>query len=279
MANIESSGRGKRCRTVWVSDVHLGTRACQAEALLAFLDAHPCERLYLVGDIFDGWKLGRGWYWSEAQSRLVLRILDCVLRGTDVIYVPGNHDHALRTLGRILLAGVRVKPHLVHELADGRRALVLHGDQFDGIVSQHRFLANLGDRLYTLALAANRTLNAVLNAFGCRPRSFSGYLKQRVKDACNYVSDFEERVGREAARWGVDVVICGHIHKAEMRRVGNVLYVNDGDWVESCTGLVETQDGALELYAWSGGRERLLAVEHPVAAPRSMAEQELALAF
>ena len=272
-----SHGETKRFRTVWVSDVHLGTRACQAEALAAFLDAHPAERLYLVGDILDGWKLGRGWTWTEAQTRLVQRLLEAVQRGTDVVYVPGNHDEALRRFGRMVLAGVRDKPQVVHELADGRRALVLHGDQFDGIVARHRLLAAAGDRLYGLALGLNQIVNAGLLLLGLQPRSLSSFLKQRVKRALNYAAGFEEAVALEAARWGVDAVICGHIHKAEMRRIGGVLYANDGDWVESCTALVESFEGELTLVAWDGGRARVLASEPPARSAQPCALPALAL--
>jgi len=256
-------GPQKRCRTVWVSDVHLGTRSCQAEALVEFLDAYPCERLYLVGDILDGWRLGRGWKWTDAQTRLVERLLSAVRRGTEVVYVPGNHDEALRRFGRMTLAGVRVKQQVVHELADGRRALVLHGDQLDAVVHRHRWLAELGDRLYGFALGLNRVLNVGLRALRMKPRSLSAFLKQRVKNAVSYVSAFEGAVAREAAHFGVDVVICGHVHKAEMRHIGSVLYANDGDWVESCTGLVEGFEGDLELVAWRDGGARRLAYEPP----------------
>jgi UDP-2,3-diacylglucosamine pyrophosphatase LpxH len=258
-----SPGEPKRFRTVWVSDVHLGTRACKAEELLAFLDAHPAERLYLVCDILDGWKLARGWTWTEAQTRLVQRVLDAVQRGTDVVYVPGNHDEALRRFGRVVLAGVRVKQQVVHELADGRRALVLHGDQFDGSVARHRLLAGIGDRLYSLALGLNALLDAGLRALGLRPWSISAFLKQRVKRVLNDAAGFEDAVAREAARWGVDAVICGHIHKAEMRRIAGVLYANDGDWVESCTGVTESFEGELRLVAWENGRARVLALDPP----------------
>jgi UDP-2,3-diacylglucosamine pyrophosphatase LpxH len=263
-------GAEKRCRTVWVSDVHLGTRSCQAEALVAFLDAHPCERLYLVGDILDGWRLGRGWTWNDGQTRLVQRLLEAVQRGTDVVYIPGNHDEALRRFGRMTLAGVRVKQQVVHELADGRRALVLHGDQLDGVMHRHRWVSDLGDTAYGLALGLNRALNVALRALGLKPRSLSAYLKQRVKRAVSYVSAFEHAVAREGARCGVDAVICGHIHKAEMRRIGGVLYINDGDWVESCTALVEGFEGDLELIAWSDGSARRLAYDPPVRCAPSL---------
>jgi UDP-2,3-diacylglucosamine pyrophosphatase LpxH len=237
-------------RTVWISDIHMGTKSCKAAELVDFLDAHPCQRLYLVGDVVDGWKLGRGWRWSDAQARLLRRLLECIQRGVEVIYLPGNHDEALRHHAPLVLAGIRVRRQVVHELVDGRRALVLHGDQFDGVVSHHRRLALLGDRLYSLALLVNDGLNAVRRRLGRRPWHLSAYLKDRVKHACSYVSAFEEAVAREAGRWGVDAVICGHVHRAEMRQIGNVLYANDGDWVESCTGLVEHADGALELLRW-----------------------------
>ncbi|HWA88984.1 MAG TPA: UDP-2,3-diacylglucosamine diphosphatase [Rhizomicrobium sp.] len=237
-------------RTIFISDTHLGTRGCKAELLADFLAHNECETLYLVGDIFDGWQIKR-WYWSEAQSRVVREVQDKIEAGTRVIYVPGNHDEFLREYVGRTAFGVEVRREAIHETAAGLRLLVIHGDQFDGVIGCAKWLAHVGDRAYTLALQLNDGLHAIRRALGLPYWSLSAYLKRAVKNAVEYVSRYEEIVARAAAQRGVDGVMCGHIHQAEMRRIGNILYLNDGDWVESCSALVEDARGNLEILRWA----------------------------
>jgi UDP-2,3-diacylglucosamine pyrophosphatase LpxH len=237
-------------RTIFISDTHLGTRGCKAELLADFLAHNSCDTLYLVGDIVDGWQLKR-WYWSKAQDRVVREILKKVDDGTRVVYVPGNHDEFLRGYVGRSVAGIEVVLETIHETAAGKRLLVLHGDQFDGVIGCAKWLAHVGDRAYTLALKLNDGLHAVRRALGLQYWSLSAYLKRVVKNAVEYVSRYEEIVARAAAQRGVDGVMCGHIHQAEMRMIGNILYLNDGDWVESCSALVEDASGNLEILRWA----------------------------
>jgi len=242
-------------RTLFISDTHLGTRGCKAELLADFLAHNECEELYLVGDIVDGWQFKR-WYWSEAQDRVVREVLRKVDDGTRVIYVPGNHDEFLRDYIGRSVAGIEVVREAIHETASGLRLLVLHGDQFDGVIGCAKWLAHVGDRAYTLALRLNDGLHAVRRGLGLPYWSLSAYLKRAVKNAVEYVSRYEEIVARAAATRGVDGVICGHIHHAEMRHIGNILYLNDGDWVESCSALAEDGFGNLEILRWATATPR-----------------------
>jgi UDP-2,3-diacylglucosamine pyrophosphatase LpxH len=237
-------------RTIFISDTHLGTRGCKAELLADFLTHNSCDTLYLVGDIVDGWQLKR-WYWSEAQERCVAEVLKKVDDGTRVIYVPGNHDEFLRSYIGRSVAGIEVTLEAIHETANGLKLLVIHGDQFDGVIGCAKWLAHVGDRAYTMALRLNDGLHTVRRALGLSYWSLSAYLKRAVKNAVEYVSRYEEIVARAAAQRGVDGVMCGHIHHAEMRQIGNILYLNDGDWVESCSALVEDACGNLEILRWA----------------------------
>jgi UDP-2,3-diacylglucosamine pyrophosphatase LpxH len=243
--------RRRRHRSIWISDIHLGTRGCKADLLLDFLRHNDCDLLYLVGDIVDGWRLSRAWYWNPSHSAVIDEILHKAATGTRVIYVPGNHDEALRDYVGFCLAGVEVAYEAVHETADGRKLLVMHGDHFDGVVTYARWLAIAGDRAYALALRLNDLVARVRRHLGMPYWSLSRWLKMQVKNAVEYIGRFEDAVAREAERRGVDGVVCGHIHKAEMRRIGKILYCNDGDWVESCTALAEDQDGKLEIIHWT----------------------------
>jgi len=246
------SSRPQRFRSVWISDVHLGTKACKAAELAAFLAGLRCDHLFLVGDIVDGWQIKRRWYWSQDQSRAVREILRKTeeQQGCRVVYVTGNHDEFLRGFPGLDLSGIRVVPQVVHETADGRRLLVLHGDQFDAVVACHRWLAHLGDWAYQLTLVLNRWFDGIRRRLGYGYWSLSGYLKKRVKDAVAFIGRYEDAVATAARRRGVDGVVCGHIHHAELREIDGFLYANDGDWVESCTALVEHVDGRLELLYW-----------------------------
>ena len=243
--NVARSPR--KYRTLWISDVHLGTRGCQAEALLAFLRSVECETLYLVGDIVDGWRLQRGWYWPAAHSELVQEVLGRAQRGARVIFVPGNHDECARGYLGMTVGGIRIEGEVIHKTADGRRLWVTHGDEFDGVVRYAKWLAFLGDTAYQTALATNRWFNLIRRRLGMPYWSLSAYLKHKVKNAVQFISNFESALAEEAKRRGVDGVVCGHIHHAEMRDIDGVLYCNDGDWVESCTALAEHMDGRLEI--------------------------------
>ena len=241
----------QRCRAVFISDVHLGTRGCQAELLLDFIRHLDCDSLYLVGDIVDGWKMKSGWFWPQSHNDVVQKILRLARKGVAVTYIPGNHDERVRDFCGIHFGGVVVARDAIHQTADGRRFLVTHGDEFDGVVQHARWLAFLGDWAYGAALAANTLINRAGRRLGLRYFSLSAYLKTRVKKALQFIESFEAAVADEARRRGVDGVICGHIHKAEMREIDGVTYVNDGDWVESCTALIEHMDGRLEILEWA----------------------------
>ena len=247
-------------RTVWISDTHLGTKGCNAELLLDFLQSIECETLFLVGDIIDGWQLRKGWYWPAKHNDIVRCILKQARKGTRVIYVPGNHDEAFRDYLGLDFGGVELVGETIHVTADGRRLLVIHGDQFDGVVMYAKWLAFLGDHAYTLLLKGNVVVNRVRRMFKLPYWSLAAHLKKKVKNAVAFISDFEEVVARAAAERGADGVVCGHIHSAEIRQFGEVTYYNDGDWVESCTALVEHGDGRMEIVDWAA-HKRAVALD------------------
>ncbi len=240
-----------KVRTVWISDLHLGTPGCQAEALLGFLRSVECQTLFLVGDIIDGWQLRRNWYWPQSHNDVVQKLLRKARKGTRVCFVPGNHDEFARKYLGHTFGGVDVVSDAVYTLADGRRMWVTHGDHFDGVIQCAKWLAYVGDWAYELTLRINRHLNSMRARLGLPYWSLSRYLKLKVKRAVSYVGDFESAVAREARARGVHGVVCGHIHHAEMRDIDGLLYCNDGDWVESLTALVEHADGRLQIIDWS----------------------------
>ena len=263
-----------RVRTAWISDVHLGTPGCQADALLDFLKHLDCDTLYLVGDIIDGWQLRRSWYWPQAHNDVVQKLLRKARKGTRVIYVPGNHDEFARKFLEHSFGGIEVAEEWIHTTADGRKLWVTHGDLYDGVIQCARWLALLGDSLYEFTLKLNRHLNSWRARAGLPYWSLSKYLKLKVKRAVSYVADFEAALAREARKRGVDGLVCGHIHHAEMREVEGILYCNDGDWVESLTALIERADGTLEIVEWGevmAGRTRLTSPE-PLSAPVTAAQ-------
>jgi UDP-2,3-diacylglucosamine pyrophosphatase LpxH len=269
---VASIGGSNFVNSVFISDVHLGFPGCSAEYLLDFLESTRCANLYLVGDIIDFWHLRKRHYWPEAHSRVVRAILDKARSGTRVVMVPGNHDEALRPYDGMKIGPVEVRDHLVHETPDGRRLLVLHGDQFDSVVRCSPLLAMIGSSLYGLLLGMNRWINAVRRRLGKDYWSLAAYLKNKVKNAVQYIGRFEEAVVTAARRERVDGVVCGHIHRAEITRLGNITYMNCGDWVESCTALVEHFDGRIELIQW---REQAMSLKEryiPVREPRHSTE-------
>lgn len=239
-----------RFRTIWISDLHLGTTGCQAKRLLEFLKATESETLYLVGDIVDGWQLKRRWYWDQTHNNIVQTVLKKAKKGTNVIFVPGNHDEAARQFIELDFGGIKVRDELVHTTADGKRLLVLHGDRFDGVIACAKWLAYLGDSLYTVILKLNQVFNHWRARAGLPYWSLSQYLKLKVKNAVSYITKFEDALADEARKRGLDGVICGHIHKPEIRDIGGILYCNDGDWVESLSALIEEADGELRLITW-----------------------------
>ena len=241
---------GIRYKTLFISDTHLGLRAAKTEYLLDFLSHTECDTLYLVGDIVDGWKLRSSWYWPEINSRITRLVMKKAQQGTRVVYVPGNHDEALRDYVDINLAGIEVVAQAEHRTADGRRFLVLHGDEFDCVVMSNKWLAHLGSWAYDVLLWVNRWFNLARRKMGFGYWSLSAYLKHRVKEAVKYIGNFEEVVVKEARQRDMDGVICGHIHHAVITEFDGLEYVNCGDWVESCTAVAEETDGSLRLIHW-----------------------------
>lgn len=243
--------QARHYRAVFISDTHLGTKAARVDLLLDFLKSVSCEQLYLVGDIIDGWQIKRSWFWDTTHNDVIRRILKMAKHGTKVVYIPGNHDEGLRGFEGNDLAGVTLEPEAIFEGATGRRYWVLHGDQFDGVVKYAKWLAHVGDYAYVFLLKLNTFVNKMRRLLGYDYWSLSAYLKHKVKNAVEYIGKYEEAVAAEAKRRGVDGVICGHIHHAERRFFDGIEYMNDGDWVESCTALVEHESGEFEILYWA----------------------------
>jgi UDP-2,3-diacylglucosamine pyrophosphatase LpxH len=239
-----------RYRAIWISDFHLGTKRAQAEMLLDFLRLTRSDTLYLVGDIIDNWALKKTWTWHQLHNDVIQKLLRKARKGTRVVYIPGNHDDNFRDFRGQHFGHVSVVQDAIHTMADGRRYLVLHGDEFDGVVQYARWLALLGDQAYEAAMAVNVVLNRARRFLGLPYWSLSAALKRKVKRAVEYISSFETAVVHEARKRGVDGVICGHIHTPQMRTIAGIHYCNDGDWVESCSALVEHLDGRLEIIDW-----------------------------
>lgn len=246
-----TQGERRRFRTIWISDIHLGTRGCNAAMLIDFLDNVDSDAIYLVGDIIDGWRLKKRFYWPASHNDVVWRLMKRAKRGTRVVYIPGNHDEMFRQFTGMNFGGVEIRRKAIHTTADGRKLLVLHGDEFDTIMLAHRWLAFVGDAAYTTLMRLNVVVNAVRQRMGLPYWSLSKMAKHKVKNAVSFISQFEEVVAHEAGARGVDGVVCGHIHNAEMREIGGVAYYNDGDWVEGCTALVEHDCGRMEVLHWA----------------------------
>ena len=245
------SNKTPRVRSIFISDVHLGTRACQAERLLSFLRHYDSEYLYLVGDIVDFWAMSRGIHWSQQQNTVVQKVLKRARQGTRVIFVPGNHDEALREYVGTSFGDIDLVQEHVHVAADGRRYAVLHGDEFDQVTRHHRWVAILGDVAYHLLVRLNVWLSLARRTLGISGYwSLSGYAKRKVKSAVSFIYDFEDSVMRAVRDRGMDGVICGHIHSAAIKDIEGMTYINCGDWVDSCTAIVEHHDGRMELVNW-----------------------------
>lgn len=263
--NTVATSRVKHLRTLFLSDIHLGTRGCQADMLLDFLARHQADTIFLVGDIFDGWRLRRGWHWPQSHNNVVEALMAKAHGGTPIIYIPGNHDEVMRGYLGTHFGGIEVKANDEHVTARGERLLVTHGDQYDVVVMNAKWLAHVGDRAYGFVLWLNTWVNRLRRLWGGQYWSLSNWAKQQVKRAVNFIGEYENVLADEARRSGFDGIVCGHIHKAELRPIDDILYVNCGDWVESCTAIVEHHDGTLELVDWarkvrqSNHRKRLRA--------------------
>jgi len=264
--------RGPKHRAIFISDLHLGTRAAQAPAILDFLRHNEADVIYLVGDIIDFWKIRRGPAWNQSHNDVLQKLLRKARKGTRIIFIPGNHDEALRDYCGQTFGGIEIVRDAVHVRTDGRRYLVMHGDEFDVVVRYAKWLAFLGDRSYELALWTNAPLNWLRRHMGLGYWSLSAYLKLRIKTAVNFIGEFEENLSEAARHKGADGVICGHIHHAADRMIGGVHYLNCGDWVESCTAIVETQAGEMRLVRWGvpgigAQRDPAADVSEPVTEP------------
>ena len=252
-----------KVRSVFLSDIHLGTRACQAESLLDFLREYSSEQTFLIGDIIDFWAMSRSICWTPAQNTVVQKLLRRARHGERIVLVPGNHDEALRDYCGTVFGDIEVASELVHETVDGRRFLLIHGDVFDQVTRHHRWVAILGDKAYELLVRLNGQLSWVRRKLGIPGYwSLAGYAKRKVKTALNFIFDFEESAVHHARDRGLDGVICGHIHWATIRDINGLTYINCGDWVDSCTAIVEHFDGRLELVAW-GVRQAIPALAAP----------------
>ena len=240
----------KKVRSLFLSDIHLGSKASKADFLLDFLRVYEAETIFLVGDIVDGWRLKRSWYWPQNCNDVVQKLLRKGRKGARIVYVPGNHDDFLREFPGVHFGGIEVAQNFIHEAADGKRYLILHGDEFDVVVRNARFIAHLGDWAYDAAIALNVWIARLRRVLGLPYWSFSAWAKLQVKRAVNFIGEFQRVVADEARRHNVDGVICGHIHHAVIEDIDGVTYINTGDWVESCTAVVEHFDGSMELIRW-----------------------------
>ncbi len=270
-------------RAIWISDTHLGTPGCQANALLDFLRCTESKYLYLVGDIIDGWQLKRRWYWHQSHNDVIQKILRKARKGCQVVYVPGNHDEAARHYLGLAFGDIAIQEEAIHTTVRGKRLLVIHGDLFDGVVQYTPWLASLIDVFYSFILKLNRHVNGMRARLGLPYWSLAKFVNHKVKNAVNYIVAFEEALAQEARHRGFDGVVCGHIHKAEIREIDGTLYCNDGDWVESLTALVETTTGEMRVLHWHDMRDAAskwsdvdysAAEEHPAERRRTNHERE-----
>ena len=275
----------KHCRTIFISDVHLGTKGCKAELLNSFLKAHRCENLFLVGDIIDGWRISSTkWYWPSAHNRVVRQILrKSEKEKTNVFYVVGNHDEFLREYiaeHNFEMGNIKVVNEFRHETAKGENLWVIHGDAYDGIRRNHRWVALAGDAGYNFLLWSNRWFNGIRRAFNLPYWSLSKAIKHKVKKAVSYIFEYENTVARETAKRKLDGVVCGHIHHAEMKTINGIRYYNCGDWVESCTAIVEDMAGNLDIVTWTGSdvdhAEKVIYLDNEDSAPGDGKDRKVA---
>lgn len=262
---------GRRYRTLFLSDIHLGTRGCQSGPLLEFLRETDADTIFLVGDIVDAWRLKGSWYWPQQHNDVVQKLLRKARKHVRIVYIPGNHDEFLKGYLGTHFGGVEVVAQAIHEAADGRRYLVAHGDDFDVVVRHARWLALLGDWAYEAALSVSARINAVRRACGLTYWSLSQWAKLKVKNAVNFIGDYEAALVAEAKRQGVDGIICGHIHHAAIHDRLGIRYMNCGDWVESCTALAERYDGTFELIRWTSPSQNAKSLAPLRSEPRAAA--------
>ncbi len=248
--NDSDTVKPEQYRTIWISDIHLGTPGCKTAFLLDFLKNNESEYLYLVGDIIDGWRLKKSWYWVQSHNDVIQKILRKARKGTIVTYIAGNHDELLRNFLNISLGNITILDEVIHTTVDGKKLWVTHGDQYDGILKNARWIAIFGDVLYNFLIKVNGFFNRIRRLLGFSYWSLSQYLKHKVKNAVNFITEFETVLLNETKNRGLDGIVCGHIHKAEIKEIDGLLYCNDGDWVESLTALVEDFDGNLKLVHW-----------------------------
>lgn len=242
-------------RSIFLSDIHLGTRGCQADSLLDFLRHYESEQIFLIGDIIDFWAMSRGVHWTPAQNTFVQKILRSARKGVKVTFIPGNHDEALREHCGIRFGDIELKHEHLHVAADGKRYMLIHGDEFDQVTRHHRWVALLGDVAYNALVRINAWLSILRRGLRMAGYwSLAGYAKRKVKSAVSFIFDFEDCVVRAIRERGVDGVICGHIHAATIRQIQGITYINCGDWVDSCTAIVEHFDGGMELVEWRSAR-------------------------
>jgi len=275
----------KHCRTIFISDVHLGTKGCKAELLNSFLKAHRCENLFLVGDIIDGWRISSTkWYWPSAHNRVVRQILrKSEKEKTNVFYLVGNHDEFLREYiaeHNFEMGNIKIVNEFRHETAKGENLWVIHGDAYDGITRHHRWVALAGDAGYNFLLWSNRWVNGIRRAFNLPYWSLSKAIKHKVKKAVSYIFEYENTVARETAKRKLDGVVCGHIHHAEMKTINGIRYYNCGDWVESCTAIVEDMAGNLDIVTWTGSdvdhAEKVIYLDNEDSAPGDGKDRKVA---
>ncbi len=243
-------------RSIFISDLHLGTRGCQAGLVLDFLRHNDADTIFLVGDIIDGWRMRASFYWPQQHNDVIQKLLRKVRHGARMIFVPGNHDEFARQFIGLTFGGIEIARNSTHVTADGKRYLVMHGDEFDVVVRHSKWLAFLGDWAYDAALFINTHFNAARRFLGFGYWSFSAWAKLKVKNAVNFIGAFERELAAEARRRGADGVICGHIHHPVIHDINGITYVNTGDFVESCSFVVEHDDGRLEVRFWSTPRRR-----------------------
>ena len=243
----QKNGGSRPYRAVWISDIHLGSKLCQAEMLLEFLKDTKTETLYIVGDFIDGWRLRKRWYWKDVYYGIFRQVLKMAEQGTRVVYVPGNHDVSFRPFCGLELGKIEIQSHVVHHTVRGQKYLVIHGDQFDGTVSLARLFCYLGDKGYELLMEINSLLNWARRKMGKPYWSFTSFIKSKVKKAVKYIDSYEKAASEYARNHGYDGIICGHIHQPKCRNIDGVNYYNTGDWVENCTALVEEAQGQMSL--------------------------------
>ena len=238
-------------RTIWISDLHIGSTQCQADVLLDFLKHNESEKLYLVGDIIDFWALSKRVYWPRDHNTIIQKVLRKARHGTQVIYIPGNHDENIRDYDNYIFGDIIVKNSDVHTTLTGQKFLIVHGDEYDTIAKYHQWIAKLGSKGYDFLLEVNRLLRSIRRLFGIQSQfSLAAFVKFKVKNAVQFISDYEQSIVNTLKDEGLDGVICGHIHHAEMKEIDGFMYVNTGDFVETCSAIVERHDGTLELVRW-----------------------------